>query len=140
MLKRQLKALCLLACLWVAGTAAAQSVSEIKNSKAYYWGEGSGHSSKMAEDEALASLLRMISVHVSSGNFLKSEQRMVNGESTYSERAENILRSYSSATLNNTERLEWEERDGMHVLCYVKRTEGVDVYDRGISYNILKVS
>ena len=109
----------LLACMSVAG----QSVSEIKSGKDYYWGEGIGRSSKMAEDEALSSLIRMISVRVSSGNFLKSEQRTVNGESTYSERAENILRSYSSATLNNTERMEWEERDGMHVLCYVKRTE-----------------
>ena len=104
-------------------TAQSQSVNEIKTGKDYYWGEGLGATPKTAEDEALSSLIKSISVNIVSGTFLKDEQTMVNGKREYSEKAQNILKSYSSATLKNTEKMSWDVGDKTHVLCYIKRSE-----------------
>ena len=101
----------------------AQSIDEIKTGKDYYWGEGVGATPKTAEDEALSSLIKSISVNIVSGAFLKDEQTLVNGKWEYSEKATNILKSYSSATLKNTEKVSWDSGDQTHVLCYIKRSE-----------------
>jgi hypothetical protein len=101
----------------------AQSVNEVKSGKEYYWGEGVGATPKRAEDDALQSLLNAISATVVSETFLGSEQKDVNGKIEYSETAKAILKSYSSATLKNTEKMSWEDGDDYHVLCYVRRTE-----------------
>ncbi|MDR0541182.1 MAG: LPP20 family lipoprotein [Dysgonamonadaceae bacterium] len=119
----KLSALLLFALLSTSLHIAAQSVSEIKNSKEYYWGEGIEATPKSAEDAALSSLIKSISVNVVSGTFLEKEQTIVNGQREYNEKAQNILKSYSAATLKNTEKLEWEDGEKIHVLCYIKRTE-----------------
>ncbi|MDR1416619.1 MAG: hypothetical protein LBJ57_04275 [Prevotellaceae bacterium] len=101
----------------------SQSISEIKGSKKYYYGEGIGSTPKRAEDEALQSLLNAISVTLASETFIGSEQVTVNGKAEFTESAKAILKSYSSATLKNTEKIEWQEDDAIHVLCYLHRAE-----------------
>jgi len=63
--------------LFFGFAAHAQSVSEIKTDKNYYWGEGVGATPKTAEDEALSSLIKSISVNIVSATFLQGEQTLV---------------------------------------------------------------
>ncbi|GHT18364.1 hypothetical protein AGMMS4957_00540 [Bacteroidia bacterium] len=104
-------------------SAFSQTVSEIKGGKQFYWGEGIGKTPTTAEKEALSGLINQISVTVENKFSLLSEQITGGAKDNFSQRVNDVVNTYSNATLRNTEKMEWEEKDEVHVLCYIKRSE-----------------
>ena len=101
----------------------AQSASEIKNSKEYLSGEGTGETLKAADNAALNDLLSKISVNVQ-GSFSTVENEVVsNGKVDASAATKMVVNTYSQATLTNTNRIVVSNEPDAHVVRYVKRSE-----------------
>lgn len=106
---------------WVG--AWAQSANEIKNSKEYLSGEGTGETLKEADNAALNDLLSKISVNVK-GSFSTVESEVVsNGKVDASTATQMVVNTYSQATLTNTNRIVVSNEPDAHVVRYVKRSE-----------------
>ncbi|MBR4887302.1 MAG: LPP20 family lipoprotein [Muribaculaceae bacterium] len=101
----------------------AQSYSEIKSSPEYLWGEGEGETLRLADDQALVDLISQIAVHVSGekSTTISNEQKGQNVKSQVS--FEQKMRTYSSATLTNTERLVLSDEPTAKVFRYIKKNE-----------------
>ena len=112
----------LFGCLCVQ-TAFSQSIDQIKKSNDYYWGEGVGSTSSLADKDALSSLINSISVNVESKYSSHAEQLTRNGNMDFKQTVNNIVQTHSNATIKNTEILTWGEEPEVHVFRYVKRTE-----------------
>ncbi len=102
----------------------AQSISEIKQDKAHYlWGEGSGNTLKEADNSALADLISLISTQVES-NFEKTVEQTASGNNIkFKETVNDVVKTYSSATLKNTERFVIQNEPEAKVFRYIKRSE-----------------
>ncbi|GHV67897.1 hypothetical protein FACS1894199_14240 [Bacteroidia bacterium] len=107
---------------------ADQTVAQIKNDPSHYWGEGVGKTSATAEKEALSMLINQISVTVDNKFILLSEQITDNNKAKFTQIVKDVVNTYSNATLKNTEKKEWEEKDGVHILCYIKRSEVYKIF------------
>lgn len=101
----------------------AQSYSEIKSSPEYLWGEGEGETLRLADDQALVDLISQIAVHVSGekSTTISNKQQGQNVKSQVS--FEQKMRTYSSATLTNTERLVLSDEPAAKVFRYIKENE-----------------
>ena len=101
----------------------AQSYSEIKSSPEYLWGEGEGETLRLADDQALVDLISQIAVHVSGekSTTISNKQQGQNVKSQVS--FEQKMRTYSSATLTNTERLVLSDEPTAKVFRYIKKNE-----------------
>lgn len=101
----------------------AQSYSEIKSSPEYLWGEGEGETLRLADDQALVDLISQIAVHVSGekSTTMSNEQ---NGQNVKSHiKFEQVMKTYSSATLTNTQRLVLSDEPNAKVFRYIKKNE-----------------
>ncbi|GHT42360.1 hypothetical protein AGMMS49965_13710 [Bacteroidia bacterium] len=108
----------LIGCLCVQ-SAFSQTVDEVKRSNAYYWGEGIGKTSALAEKEALATLINSISANVESKFTIQSE---TSGKDV-KEYVSTLVQTHSNATIKNTEILSWGEEPNVHVFRFVKKAE-----------------
>ncbi len=107
----------------------AQSVSQIKADKSYLSGEGWGNTLKQADDAALQDLISKISVNVKS-SFTSSEEEMnKNGNLDAVSVYKSIIKTYSHATLTNTQRIIIENEPDAHVLRYVKIAEIARIFE-----------
>lgn len=97
----------------------AQTVDEIKNSDLYIWGEGSGNTTRSADKEALSDLISKISVNVES-QFAKEAQET---DAEYSERVTSIVKTYSSAKLNNTKQFMISDEPNAKMLRYISKSD-----------------
>ena len=105
----------------------AQSISEIKaDRQTYIWGEGEGMTIARADQQALASLISQISTQVE-GNFtmLKEEN-----QDNYIEKYQEVIKSYSNATLHNTERIIVSNEPDAKVFRYIKRSDVHKVFQQ----------
>ena len=116
-------AVCLLIVFCAVLGISAQSISEIKDSKAYLWGEGRGITLTEADRAALDDLITQISVTVES-RYSKVDENIVvkEGVSTQSS-FKAVLQTYSNATLQNTERFVISNEPDAHVFRFVKKTD-----------------
>ncbi len=98
----------------------SQTVEQVKSDNLnYYWGEGSGTTLEKANNEALSMLISQISTSVESYfEILKQESG-----SQYKEKVYSVVRTYSSSTLKNTERILINDEPNATVFRYVKRSE-----------------
>ena len=104
-------------------TVSAQSAEQIRNSKEFLSGEGTGETLKAADNAALNDLLSKISVNVQ-GSFQTVENEVVtNGNLDSRSACQMVVNTYSQATLTNTNRLVISNEPDAHVLRYVKRSE-----------------
>jgi hypothetical protein len=101
----------------------SQSVEQIKKNTAYYWGEGTGTTSKKADDEALSELINRIAVNVESSFTNHTQQLTQNGKIDFHQSVNNVIKTHSTATIKNTEILTWGEEPDVHVFRYVKKSE-----------------
>jgi LPP20 lipoprotein len=108
----------------VCGTMNSQTVNEIKENKmVYIWGEGTGNTIKDADNQALSDLTSQISAQVES-NFEKNvEQTSIGSKIKFKETVNDVIKTYSNATLKNTERLVLENEPNAKVFRYIKRSE-----------------
>lgn len=101
----------------------------IKSSGEYYWGEAVANSSKEASDLALAYLTQSIAVHVSS-TFQTTTQEMYQGNNAnFKEVSENILKTYTTATLKNVETIRTPKGGQIEVFHYIKKSEVAKIYE-----------
>jgi len=92
----------------------------------YYWGEGSGTTNKAAEQEALAIIIEQIFMQVES-NFEQSKIETT-GEKL-KETVSDVIKTYSNATLKNTERIVIREEPDAKIFRYIKRSEVAKIFE-----------
>ena len=103
--------------------ANAQSYSQIKSSPEYLWGEGEGETLRLADDKAMVDLISQIAVHVS-GEKRTTVTNKQEGQGAKSHVSfEQVMKTYSSATLTNTSRLVLSDEPEAKVLRYIKKNE-----------------
>lgn len=110
-------------------TIFSQSVSEIKADKNYLYGEGWGTTLKQADDAALQDLISKISVNVKSSFTSIEEEMNTNGNLDSKAVYSSIIKTYSQATLTNTQRIVIENEPDAHVLRYVKVAEIARIFE-----------
>jgi len=119
------------AVLLLAGLIAkAQTFSEIRSNPAYLWGEGNGSTLKAAEQEALASLIGRISVFVESKTEFTTSETAENKQLGFAQSFRSTVQTYSSATLNNVDKLVLGDEPDAHILLYIKRSEVDKVFEQ----------
>lgn len=107
----------------------AQTADEIRKSKDYLWGEGWGETTREADRQALQSLVEKISVNVES-SFTNVEQEVTtNGEIDAISAVKSVIKTYSQATLTNTEQIVILQEPDAQVLRYVRRNEVNQIFE-----------
>lgn len=101
----------------------AQNWDEIQYSKEYLTGYGYGATVAEADQAALADLISKISIEVKSDFEQTEEETNKNGNIDSEAKALFRVKSYSQATLTNTERLIVKNEPDAEVARYVKKTE-----------------
>jgi len=97
----------------------------IKNSGAYYWGEGISENPHEAEDAAMAELLGKIAVNVSS-----SFENIVQGTGNeYIDNVKQVIKTYSTATLKNVDGKKDYYNSKFYFIKYVKKTDVAKIFE-----------
>ncbi len=91
----------------------------IKNSGAYYWGESSSPNVREAEDRALSNLTQTIAVNVSS----QFNSRVIETSKDMNTVVENIIKTYSTATLKNVKTDRVNNNSEINVFRYIEKAE-----------------
>lgn len=114
---------CLLFCAFTT-TLSAQTYKEIISSDKYIWGEGSGKSSKAANDDALAQISEQISVFINSQEALVSSYQSNNSKYNLDVELESIVETYSATTLTMCQKMVLENGPKKYkILRYIKKSE-----------------
>lgn len=104
----------------------AQSIEQIKaDRQTYIWGEGAATTLREADQIALADIIGQITTQVES-NFEKTTEE---SDDKFRETVRDVLKTYSNATLKNTERVVLEQEPNARVFRYVKRSEITKVFE-----------
>lgn len=93
------------------------------NKSVYLCGEGWGETVQEADEQALADLISQISVVVQKSVSITEDEKQTNSSFDATSYVESKVKSYSEATLNNTERVVITNEPDAHVGRYVKRSE-----------------
>lgn len=101
----------------------AQSISQIKADESYIYGEGWGNTLKQADQSALQDLTSKICVSVNTSTFMDMEEVTTNGKIDSKKAFENLINTYSQATLTNTQRIVINNEPEAQVLRYIKVDE-----------------
>lgn len=104
-------------------TIYGQSWDTIRDSGEYFWGIGYGTTVAEADRQALASLVGMISSFVSSDTNMGFKEEDDGQKIDHYSYVENNIKTYSQATLTNTDRLIIKNEPNATVGRYVKKTE-----------------
>ena len=107
----------------------AQSVTEIKNSGKYLWGEGMAESYQDADRQALRHLVENISVNVESSftNVIGNVNSEGKTDSKMAMQA--VMKTYSQATLTNTKVLTLSQEPDAHVIRYVEVEDVAKIFE-----------
>lgn len=124
-----LRFLSLIRILSVSLAINAQSWDNIKENSTYLWGEGKGSTVAEADRNALSDLTSKITTHVSSTFDIIEEEnsdgKKVDGKTYISNR----VKTFSQATLNNTERVIIKNEPGAQVGRWIKRSEVQKIFE-----------
>lgn len=97
-----------------------ERIAQIKNQgNVYLWGEAEGKTLNVADRDALADLIGQISTSVESDFTLIRDEN----PDGFGETFNSIVKTYSKATLSNTERLVAGKEPKVTVFRYIRRTE-----------------
>jgi hypothetical protein len=108
--------------------AFSQSVEQVKNDNAYYWGEGVGKTTSQADEQALSMLINSISAKVESNFSVQTTETSNNKKSDFKQYVNSLVKTYSNATIKNTEILSWGEEPEVHVFRFVKKAEVYKIF------------
>ena len=129
MIRRQILLLIFTCCPLLA---CAETWDYITTSGEYYFGVGHGETEQEADDAALAALVGQIATHVSNGFTLIDDETNTNGTIDHKSRVQRCVKTYSQATLTNTQRWPAEGAEGkapnLTVRRYMKRSELQRIY------------
>lgn len=104
-------------------TARGQSWKTIRDSGDYFWGTGSGKTSTDADRGALANLISMISTFVSSNTDMGFREENNGVKIDHRSYVENNIKTYSQATLTNTERIIIQDEPEVVIVRYIRKSE-----------------
>ena len=107
----------------------AQSVTEIKNSGKYLWGEGMAESYQDADRQALRHLVESISVNVESSFTNVIENVNSEGKADSKMAMQAVMKTYSQATLTNTKSITISQEPDAHVLRYVRVEDVAKIFE-----------
>lgn len=111
----------------------AQNWDFIKSSGEYYYGESMATSEDEADKGALAALVSMISVHVSSDFTGDYSHTNSNAGLTHNEYVHNCVQTYSTSTLTNCEKMTIGTAPNITVRRWMKRSELATYYESRIA-------
>jgi len=104
----------------------AQSIESIKaDRETYLWGEGVGSTIKAADQAALADIIGQISTQVEN----TTEGKTVENNDDFKKTWSDVVKTYSNATLKNTERIVVQNEPDAKVFRYVKRSELTKIFE-----------
>ena len=103
--------------LMMATPVYSQTIEEIKRSKKYLWGEGTGTHPKKADQDALAHLISQISVTVKS-KFTNVVEEYGGDVEDYTE---HVVETYSNVMLNEAKMIEKNKGNIFHVIRYIEK-------------------
>lgn len=125
--------LLILSLLLMPFTIQAQNWDYIRNSGEYYYGESMAANETEADKGALAALVSMIAVHVSSDFSSNYEQTSNNREMNHKEYVRNCIQTYSTSTLTNCEKMTIGGEPNITVRRWMKRSELAKIYESRIA-------
>ncbi len=126
-----MKYMLLLFFMFFAGPLHAQYLDEfsIKNSGEFYFGESCGDNQNETEEYALQQMLTSISVRVTSDFKSFNKVKESDNNIDYERDVENVIQTYTTASLTNLQSLK-EPRDcGIYVLYYISKGEVSSIFD-----------
>jgi len=127
---KKIAGLLLIQLVWVTCAWAQNDEKEqIKASGEYYFGEAIANSSKEASDQALKFLTQSISITVHSEFEKKTDETLQAAGGDFKEVTENILKTYSTATLKNVLTIKRPVSGQIEIFHYIKKTEVNKIYD-----------
>lgn len=126
---KRINGLILAVFLCLSVPSVAQNWDEIQSSKEYLTGYGYGATVAEADQAALADLISKISIEVKSDFEQVDEETNKNGNIDSESKALFRVKSYSQATLTNTERLIVKNEPDAEVARYVKKTEVKRIFE-----------
>ena len=97
----------------------------IKSSGIYYYGEAIAATEKEATDRALSQLTNSISVTVQSD----FSQSAIESSGNFSQTVQSVVKTYSSATLNNVLSLKQPKSSGIEVFLYIAKSEVGKIFE-----------
>jgi hypothetical protein len=106
----------------------SQTVEQVKKDNAYYWGEGVGKTTSQADAQALSMLVGGISTNVESNFSVQTTEVSDNKKSDLKQYVNSLIKTYSNATIKNTEILSWGEEPDVHVFRFVKKAEVYKIF------------
>jgi hypothetical protein len=119
-----MKNLSILIFLFLTLSVFPQSHEVIKrDTRTYLWGEGSGSSISLADQEALSDLISQISVFVESTTKGEAVQVQQGNVFQFEESFKASVTTYSRASMNNAERIILSDEPNARVFRYIKRSE-----------------
>lgn len=125
--KRILLLICVIAVSGFVNHLKSQSIADIQaDRQTYLCGLGSGSTLKEADQAALTIIIEQIFLMVES-NFEISKVETT-GEK-FKETVNDVVKTYSSATLKNTERIVVQDEPDAKVFRYIKRSEIVKIFE-----------
>ena len=120
----------LFASLWLMPNGLrAQSVEVIKKSDQYIWGEGSGESLKEAQAQAMKSLIEKISINVESSFENIKQEIQDSGTVNSAQAVQMVVKTYSNATLTNTEELVLSQEPDVKVIRFVLKKDVQKIFE-----------
>jgi hypothetical protein len=119
--------LCLFILSGTNNSVRSQGIADIQaDRQTYLCGMGSGSTLKAADQDALTIIIEQIFMQVES-NFEVSKVETT-GEK-FKETVKDVVKTYSSATLKNTERIVVQDEPDAKVFRYIKRSEIVKIFE-----------
>lgn len=110
--------------------ASAQTWEQVKkDNNTYLHGEGWGETIDEADQQALSDLISKLSVVVSSDIEILEGEKRNNSSVDYNLYIENKIKTYSNATLTNTENIILSNEPDAHVGRWIKRSELEKIFE-----------
>lgn len=111
-------------CFWLLATIClvghGQTASQIKADKRYIWAEATAGTLRKADEAALQELMSQISYSISVSGYTRVSNNQTGNAATGTTDFNQIIKTYSTATLNNTKRLIVEENTNRKGETFVK--------------------
>ena len=126
------KTLLLILSFFIACLVSAQNWDYIQTSGEYYYGVGHGKTVAEAGEMAMAELVNMISVNVTTEFVGLTDETNRNGEIDFKSKIHECIQSYSQTTLTNVEKWVIGKEPDVTVRRYMKRSELEKIFEERI--------
>ena len=118
--------------------AQGMDMSAIRNNPDYYWGEATAAVAAEAQDQALADMIKKISVTVKAS----FEDKITETGGTVDEKVQSILKTHATATLKNVHFINRPRGMQIHSFAYMHKDELAKIYSarKQLAYELYKTA